>query len=150
MMYFHYLSAEFWLGLCALLIIIEMLLGSGFLLCFACSAGVMFLLKLLFALHSIGKQLILFTIFSIMFAFFWKFVFLKRTVPNVTIKLNQRAKQYIGREFKVSETINNEGKMPVDDSVWQVRSKDLIKAGSKVVVVGVDGVILLIEKVNSH
>jgi membrane protein implicated in regulation of membrane protease activity len=145
-MVFHHLSAWFWLGLSACLLILEMLLGSGFLLCIASSAGLMFFIKLFFGLYGLTLQIILFSFFSIVFGLIWKILIARR--PNTQAKgmLNQRAQQYIGREFKLKNAVNGEGKMHVDDTVWQVRSNESIRAGSKVTVIGADGTILLIEK----
>ena len=145
-MIIHHLTLSFWLGLAAFLLIIEMLLGSGFLLCMACSAGFMFILKLLFGLHSLGLQIFLFSFNSVIFAVIWKILLARRPFIATSGKLNQRAQQYIGREFKLTETVHGEGKMPVDDTIWLVRSAEAIPACNKVVVTGVDGIILLIKK----
>lgn len=61
--------------------------------------------------------------------------------------LNQRGAQYIGRTFTLIEAMDNgQSKIRVDDTTWRVRG-DEGHAGDPVRVTGVDGVMLLVEKV---
>lgn len=62
------------------------------------------------------------------------------------VLLNRRAEQYIGT-FHTLETaiINGRGRAMVGDTSWAVEGPDL-PAGAKVKVVGVDGVLLLVEE----
>ena len=56
--------------------------------------------------------------------------------------LNRRGEQYIGRVFTLDQAVvNGEGKIRVDDSTWKVHGKDC-PAGTRVKVVGADGVVL--------
>lgn len=60
--------------------------------------------------------------------------------------LNRRAQQYIGRVFSLETAIvNGNGKVKVEDTVWRVQGEDL-PVGTKVRVVGVDGVLLQVER----
>lgn len=60
--------------------------------------------------------------------------------------LNRRGEQYIGRTFTLQEPITNRvGMLRVDDSTWRISGDDL-PAGTHVVVVGVDGVILRVQR----
>lgn len=71
-----------------------------------------------------------------------------RRHPTATDRplLNRRGEQYVGRTFTLPEAIDNGvGKLKVDDTTWKVSGPDL-PAGTKVKVVGVDGVVLLIER----
>jgi membrane protein implicated in regulation of membrane protease activity len=59
--------------------------------------------------------------------------------------LNQRGQQYTGRIFTLDQPIvNGVGKVEVDDSSWRVKGPDL-PAGTHVQVVGVDGVVFVVE-----
>ena len=61
--------------------------------------------------------------------------------------LNRRGAQYVGRTFTLSEPITNGfGKIRVDDSTWKVEGSDS-PAGAQIRVVGVDGVVLKVERV---
>jgi membrane protein implicated in regulation of membrane protease activity len=59
--------------------------------------------------------------------------------------LNRRGQQYTGRIFTLDHPIvNGVGKIDVDDSTWRVKGPDL-EAGTRVRVVGVDGVVFVVE-----
>jgi membrane protein implicated in regulation of membrane protease activity len=63
---------------------------------------------------------------------------LETDLPN----LNQRGQQYVGRTFTLEEpVINGQGKIQVDDSTWKITCEDCA-AGTKVIINGVDGVVL--------
>lgn len=63
---------------------------------------------------------------------------LKTDLPN----LNRRGQQYIGRTFTLDEpVVNGQGKIHVDDSTWKITCEDC-RAGTKVVINDVDGVVL--------
>lgn len=62
--------------------------------------------------------------------------------------LNERGSRYVGREFELSEGIEQgRGKINVDDTVWRVSGPDLA-TGSRVRVVEVDGANLKVEPVD--
>jgi membrane protein implicated in regulation of membrane protease activity len=138
------LNAWHWLGLAATLLLIEVLSGTGFLLCLSISAfGVSVLLW--WASMSIVPQLFLFAVFSLIAAIGWK-VYLQKK-PTQASLLNKRAAQYIGRVFILKTSIiNGQGSISVDDSVWQVHCDEALVIGETVQVVGADGVILKVKK----
>jgi membrane protein implicated in regulation of membrane protease activity len=77
---------------------------------------------------------------------FWRHYLKKHPVKTDQPHLNQRAKQYLNREFTLeSSIINGRGKVKVDDTIWRVLGDDL-PAGTRVKVIGVEGVILKIIK----
>ncbi|MEJ1469638.1 MAG: NfeD family protein [Candidatus Sedimenticola sp. (ex Thyasira tokunagai)] len=75
----------------------------------------------------------------------WRLV-LKRN-PTVTDQpaVNRRGEQYLGRLFTLDEpVISDQGRIRVDDTTWKIHGPDC-PAGSRVQVVGVDGVVLRVE-----
>jgi len=59
--------------------------------------------------------------------------------------LNQRGAQYVGRTFTLAEPIvNGQGKIKVDDSTWKVYGEDCV-AGTRIIITGVDGVVLKVQ-----
>ncbi|MGB8326489.1 MAG: NfeD family protein [Steroidobacteraceae bacterium] len=61
-------------------------------------------------------------------------------------RLNQRASQYIGREFTLLEPIvQGFGKVRIGDGVWKVAGPEL-PAGARVKVSGVDGTVLKVDR----
>ena len=59
--------------------------------------------------------------------------------------LNDRAGRLVGRTFTLAEALDeNGGRLTVDDSTWRIRGP-LLPAGTRVVVRGVDGPVLIVE-----
>ncbi len=91
-------------------------------------------------------QFLLFGGLSIGAVFGTRFWLKKREDVVTTLHLNRRAEQYIGT-VHVLETpiVNGRGRAIVGDSHWTVEGPDL-PSGATVRVVGVDGVLLKVEK----
>jgi len=136
-----------WLFFGVILATLEILVGASFFLlwlggCAASIAVVLFFWPDL----TWQYQVLIFAIESVGCLVFWRW-YLKNT-PNETDRptLNQRSAQYIGRFFTLTEPIvNGLGKVKVDDTTWRIEGPDL-PVGSKIKVIGVDGVILKIAK----
>jgi membrane protein implicated in regulation of membrane protease activity len=61
--------------------------------------------------------------------------------------LNVRGAQYIGRRVKVEEAIRNgRGKVRVGDTVWPAQGEDALD-GAEVQVTGVNGTVLVVERI---
>ena len=137
-----------WFGLAALLAIMDVVLGASFFLVWlGVSAFTVGVLLWLVPQLAWEYQLLIFTIQSLASIAFWR-VYLKKH-PTTTDKprLNRRSEQYVGRVFTLEEPIvNGRGKITVDDSSWRVEGADL-KAGTRIEVTGVDGVILKVSAV---
>lgn len=66
--------------------------------------------------------------------------------PDAASGLNDRARQLIGRTFRLEHTMTGgEGRIRVGDSSWRVVGPELL-AGSDVRVVRVEGATLMVEK----
>ena len=90
-------------------------------------------------------QLVLFGALSIGALAFWRYW--KRSHPETSElpHLNQRAAQYIGETYVLSEPIvQGYGKARVGDGAWKVRGPDL-PVGTRVRVTSVEGVVLIVE-----
>ena len=62
--------------------------------------------------------------------------------------LNKRAERFVGREAALEEAIDQGfGRVKMDDTTWRVSGADLPK-GSRVKIIGHDGVVLKVEAVN--
>jgi inner membrane protein len=142
------MHALYWLGAGILLLILELISFSGFLLWIAISAGLVSLVLLFFPALSIGGQFLLFSITALISCVIWRYYLQHRAPRTDNLKLNRRNEQYIGRVFTLEEAIvAGRGKIRVDDSVWRIEGEDL-PAGTKVRVVGVDGVILRVSSID--
>jgi len=93
-------------------------------------------------------QIFLFTGLSVLSIVLARLFLKRHPIESEQPLLNKRGEQYVGRTFTLNEPIiNNQGKIKVDDSIWKVRGRDCA-AGTHVKVVGVDGVVFLVEKID--
>ncbi len=143
-------GALHWIGLAALLFIIEVLTGTGFLLWMAISA-VMVGMLLSLSPFSVAVQLLLFSVISIAVAVGWRLYLHFNPTKTDQPTLNKRAEQYIGRDFILqTPVVNGMGQIKVDDSSWRVRCDKDLPAGTLVSIVGADGVVLIAEPVKKQ
>ncbi|WP_223788036.1 NfeD family protein [Marinicella meishanensis] len=138
------MSPWHWLTAAVLLLVIEMLVGSYYLLWVSFSA---FLVALLQWLFGIGweAQMVVFTATSILSVIAWYIYDQRRDKTSPRPTLNKRGHQYIGRTFQLSHAIvNGVGKIKVDDSSWKVKGDDA-PIDSTVKVIDIDGTVLIVE-----
>lgn len=141
MMYWH------WFGLGMLLLIIEVLSGTGFLLWVGIAALFVGALLFLVPSLSIGIQLVIFALVSILSALLWWWYLQYRPIQSDVPRLNRRAEQYIGRIFTLQvPVVNGVGRIHVDDTMWLVRCESDLPSGVNVHVTGTDGIYLLVEQ----
>lgn len=131
-----------WLVLGVVLGIIEVFAPGAFFLWLGISAGIVGILIWLLPAVSWEIQILLFAVLSIASVVlarrYLNFHPLETDLPN----LNQRGQQYVGRVFTLEEpVINGQGKIQVDDSTWKITCVDCA-SGTKVIINGVDGVVL--------
>jgi membrane protein implicated in regulation of membrane protease activity len=136
-----------WVGIAALFLIAELLIGAEFMLWLAAAAVFSAIVAFVAPELSLWIQLVLFAVFCVSTLIAWaKLSFGRKSKPTDQPNLNKRQNQYVGRTFSLVQAIEaGEGKIKVDDSQWTVRGEDA-KKGSAVKVVGVDGMTLLVEK----
>ncbi len=137
----------YWFGLAALLIIVEVTFGASFfLLWLGITASIVGIVAWILPNLQGEYQLLIFAVGSVMSIVFWRLYLKRHPIKTDRPTLNRRAEQYVGRTFTLSEPIvNGRGKIRVDDSSWRVEGQDL-PAGSTVLVVGVDGIILKVKE----
>ena len=131
-----------WLVLGVVLAIIEVFAPGAFFLWLGISAGIVGALLWLMPDLSWELQLLIFAILAVASVVIARRYLtahpLKTDLPN----LNQRGQQYVGRTFTLDEpVINGQGKIQVDDSTWKITCEDC-EAGTRVIINGVDGVVL--------
>ena len=132
----------YWWVLAVVLLIIEALAPGFFFLWMAAAAAALGLI--MFAVPALGwqYQLLLFAVLSVVSIFLFRLY--QRTHPPQSDQptLNRRGEQYIGRTFSLDKPIvNGIGEIRVDDTTWRIVGNDL-PDGTKVEVIGVDGVTL--------
>jgi len=138
---------EFWhwfvLGLG--LLVFEFFAPGAFFLWIGLAAGATGILHWLVPDLGWQAQVMWFAVFSIVSIIAWRSIGKRGPRETDHPMLNQRGQQYVGRVFTLnSPIVNGNGKITVDDSTWKITGKDC-DAGTKVKVIGVQGVILEVE-----
>jgi membrane protein implicated in regulation of membrane protease activity len=134
-----------WWILAGVLLILELTAPAFFFLWLGIAAATVGLLLLAFPGIPLETQLVLFAIASVVAVLAWRKYREARPMVSDQPNLNRRGQQYVGRVFSLNEPITNGvGRVTVDDSTWRVKGPDL-PAGTSIKVVGVDGVIFMVE-----
>ncbi|MCG8428568.1 MAG: NfeD family protein [Chromatiales bacterium] len=136
-----------WWVAALILVIFEVFSPGAFFLWLGVAAGVVGLVLL--AVPDLGweAQFLMFAIFSVASIVLWHRVLKRRPIETDQPRLNRRGEQYVDRVFTLEEPIvNGHGKIKVDDSTWKITGSDCA-AGTRVKVIGVDGVVLNVEVV---
>ena len=143
--FFNTLNVWHWLILGVVLMLTEMLAPGFIFLWFGVAAiatGLIFA-----AVPGTGweVQVVAFAVLSAIAIFVGRRVVSSRPQPTDHPTLNQRSATYIGHVYVLKEPMQNgTGKIVIDDTMWKVAGPDA-PAGTRVKVVGADGVTLLIE-----
>ena len=135
-----------WLTLAVVLIVIEMMAGTFFLLWvgFAAAATAMILWMVGISWQ---VQFVVFFVLSIISILAWHYY--KKNNPDIDSmpNLNRRGHQLVGKKFNLSHAIiNGVGKINANDSTWKVEAEEDLPVGTKVIVTDIDGTILKVKK----
>lgn len=146
--FFSQLEFWHWFALAVLLVIVDVATGANFLFLWGgIAAAFVGVLLLVMPQMAWEYQLMIFGLGVMSSILVWLFFLRKHRQLSDQPKLNLRNEQYIDRIFNLDEAIvNGRGKIRVGDTWWKVKGADLPK-GTKIKVVAVDGVILVVEKV---
>ncbi len=135
-----------WLIIGALLILFEIILPGVYLFWIGVAALIVgFILN--FLPLSLTIQILLFAIFCIVTVLIGVKTYKGKDRDITTPHLNQaRGAEYIGKVFTLTQdVINNEGRLPIGDSVWGIHGEDL-PAGTKIRITKANGNTLIYER----
>ena len=135
-----------WWIIAGVLLILELTAPAFFFLWLGMAAAATGLIVLVIPGLSLGTQLVLFSILSVVAVIAWRKY--RETHPPETDQpnLNRRGAQYVGRTFTLDQPIENGvGKVTVDDSTWRVKGPDL-PSGTRVRVNAVEGVVFVVAE----
>ncbi|WP_045227041.1 NfeD family protein [Methyloterricola oryzae] len=136
-----------WWAFAALLLIVELLAPGMFFLWMAEAAFVTGALLWLMPAMSLEGQLIAFSVLAVVSIVLARRFYKTNPIKSEQPLLNQRTAQFVGRVFVLEHPIvNNFGKIRVDDSLWKIQGDDCPE-GSRVKIVGVEGLVLKVEKI---
>lgn len=135
----------FWLTLGGLLLAAEMLGASGYLLWSGVAAVVTGLLVWILPLGW-EFQGVSFALLTLVAAFLWWRWLSSHQQREPGEVLNQRGHQLIGRHLRLEATlVNGRGHIRVADSSWPVMADSDLPAGTEVIVVAIEGIMLKIQ-----
>ena len=139
--------AIYWITLGGLLLVVELLSGSGFLLFFGISAWVVAILPWLVPMTDLNTQFVVFAILAVLTALCWKLIIQKRRFLNSDKPfLNKRANQLIGQQFTLHSAITQgTGRIKIGDSIWQVKCQSDLPVGASITVVRIEGAVLVVR-----
>lgn len=134
-----------WWVLAGVLLLAEVLLPAFFFLWLAIAAAVVGLLLLLVPTLGWEYQVLAFSGLSVASIVAFRVYGHRVGTPTDQPALNRRGEQYVGRSFTLERPIvNGLGEQRVDDTTWRIAGPEL-PAGTRIKVVGVDGVILKVR-----
>jgi inner membrane protein len=136
----------FWWIIAGALLLAEMLLPGFFMLWLAVAAALTAVVDLMFQLSWTGEVLT-FAVFSFLTILAsWRFIMNSRSLKSDSPHLNQKQNAFLGKTYVLNQAIlNGSGKIKVEDALWDVDGEDA-SAGSRVKVVGVEGMRLRVER----
>ncbi|MDK2789978.1 MAG: hypothetical protein PWP15_485 [Methanothermococcus sp.] len=77
---------------------------------------------------------------------------LYRAVYGVGKDIKIGAEKFVGRELILGSDLDeqNYGLITIDNEKWHIKAKEPLKKGDKVKIVGIEGVSLVVEKINTN
>ena len=139
-----------WLIFGVILMVAELFLPGVFIVWIGLASVISGIIFCIFSDLTLSYQLLIFAILSVMSVVLGWYVYgqvLTKSSRKDYKTLNNGAQSFIGNEYTLLEdVVNNRSKVKVGDTVWLVQANDDLKQGTKVVVEGVDGVILRVKK----
>lgn len=136
-----------WLVLAVLLLGIEILAPGFFFLWLCLASFIVGALLYLSPAMIFEIQLLIFAFLSIASIRIWRRYGLHLNTETDHPLLNKRAQQFIGRNFTLTQAIENgRGKVKADGSIWMVEGEDCPK-GTQVTVTDVNGTLFKVTPV---
>jgi membrane protein implicated in regulation of membrane protease activity len=136
-----------WLVFGIALVILEVFVPGTFFLWMGIAALVTGALLYLMPTLAWEWQLLIFAVLSATSIVVSRYWIARHPAATDQPALNRRGEQYLGRVFVLQTGIENGvGKIRVDDTIWKVHGPDAA-AGARVRVVGVEGIVLAVERV---
>lgn len=148
-MMFHQLEPWYWFIAGLALLSVELLVSGAYFLWIGAAALATGVVAYIISLHPV-VQVILFAILAVILIWCGRKVRpCYHITPSETF-LNRRSAQLIGQEFVLDEPIyQGKAQIQMGDSKWTVHGPNL-PAGERVVIIRVEGVILIVESVQSQ
>lgn len=143
-----YIGQWFWWIVAAVLLIGELFLPGVFLIWLAAAAALTGIIDFLFNLDW-RMEVVVFAVLSVALVLVsWRFVRSGRRDAVGGMHLNRRHESYVGRSVPLEQAIiNGQGKVRIEDALWDVDGPDLPK-GAMVKITGVKDARLIVSRVS--
>ena len=141
-----YITPWHWIGFSLILLCLELFVGTpGISLIWMAIASFMVAIVLSSITLNFWTQLGLLAVLSVLFAWLGRFLF--KTGHAKSSDLNQPGQRWLDTTLTLQHPIKNgRSRVRIHDSIWRVEGPDL-PAGAKVMVIGVKGNALLVDRV---
>ncbi len=147
--FFSELSSWHWLILGMLLLGLEVLGTAGFLLGIALAALLQAVILFVVPEMEWQLQLLVFALASVIFTLLYWRLFRRFNDQSDQPLLNDRAAQLIGRQLVLAGPIENGlGRIQIGDTLWRAQSDANISVGSKIEIIGSQGMVLVVKQVD--
>ncbi len=145
--FFPFAGPWFWWIVAAALLLAEMAMPGFFMLWLAVAAALTGIVDVILHLSWAG-EILTFAVLSVLSVLAsWRFVMQGRNSKSDSPHLNQKHGSFVGKSYILNTAIiNGSGKIKVEDALWDVDGDDAV-AGTRVKVIGVEGLRLRVEKV---
>jgi len=149
MNFIEHLSFWHWWIIAAILVVMELATpGTAYFLWMGVAAGVTGLVLLLAPTLTWAAQALIFSVVAVLIIKKWRGYETRYQRIYEQSALNRRAQQYVDRIFTLTEpVINHCGTLRLDDTQWKIAGADM-PPGTRVRVIGVDGVVLNVVKLD--
>lgn len=138
-----------WLIIGVVFLVLEVFAPGAIFMWFGFSGLLTGLITWLIPEMSIGSQILLFSVSTVISIFAWRLFHKKNPEPeSPDPDLNNRLHTYIGQVHSLTHPIvDGKGRLHLGDGTWTVQGPDL-PAGRKVKIVGVKGIQFVVEPVD--
>jgi len=144
--FFGDISALQWFAIAGLLLVLELMTGTLYLLFIAVAALAVSVLNWVGPDISWETDLVLFFVLSTALLLVGHYVIKPRLREEAADGLNEPAHALVGRRARaVADFQTGEGRVKLGDTEWRARTDDSIQANEELVVIAVEGSTLLVQ-----
>jgi len=145
-MLFEQIESWHWLAFGLILLGVEAMGIGGFLIGIAIAALLQGAISSMMPDMIWQTQLIIFAVNALVFSvLYWKF-FRKFNEQTDHPNINDRAASMIGRIIKLDEDLEDQGRIQIGDTFWNIKTDTALKSGTKIIVTGTDDMDLIVKK----
>ncbi|WP_432470856.1 NfeD family protein [Amphritea sp. HPY] len=145
--WFSTLTHWHWLSLGVVLLILEIMGASGFLVGLAVASLALAGVAYLDLVSTWQYQLLWFALLGMICTVLYWRLFRNFNTQSEEPLMNDRAAQLIGRRLKLEQALENgQGRIQIGDTFWKVEADDELEPGTRIEVYGCEGMTLKVRR----